>query len=116
VPRNQHLRWDSNPRSPPCKVRSIMSWLFTGVHKCLQTSIFFLRSCRPCSSLFVWVSVLIGVRNGCLRSIKSIYRDSLYKPPSSTRTLSLVHPLAPPQPPRWLCPPALLARSTYAVD
>ena len=36
-----------------------MSWLFAAVQKLLQISIFFLRSCRSCSSLFVWVGVLL---------------------------------------------------------
>ena len=51
----------SNQRPLPCEGRFITSWLFAGVRKYLQISIFFLRSCRLCSSLFVWVGVLIGV-------------------------------------------------------
>ena len=53
----------SNQRPLPCEVRSVMSWLFAAVQKYLQISIFFLRSCRPCSSLFAWVGVLLVYRN-----------------------------------------------------
>src|SRR5918994_1860588 len=49
----------SNQQLLPCEVRSIMSWLFAAVQKCLQIRIFFLRFCRLCSSLFVWVGVLL---------------------------------------------------------
>jgi hypothetical protein len=53
----------SNQRPLPCEVRSVLSWLFAAVQKYLQISIFFLRSCRPCSSLFAWVGVLLVYRN-----------------------------------------------------
>ena len=51
----------SNQRPLPCEGGSITSWSFAGVQKYLQISTFFLRSYRPCSPLFAWVGVLIGV-------------------------------------------------------
>jgi hypothetical protein len=51
----------SNQRPLPCEVRSLMSWLFTGVQKTLQNRPFTAGCIRLCSWLFVWVGVLIGV-------------------------------------------------------
>ena len=51
----------SNQRPLPCEGRAPSSQMFAVVQKYLQISTCSLRSCRPCSSLFVWVGVLIGV-------------------------------------------------------
>src|SRR5919112_5988024 len=40
-----------------------MSWLFVGVQKLLQISIFSLAGYRECSQLFVWVGVLLVYTN-----------------------------------------------------
>ena len=45
----------SNQRPLPCEGSTTMSWLFTGVQKLLQISIFSLLSCCGCSPLFAWV-------------------------------------------------------------
>jgi len=49
----------SNQRPLPCESRSIRSWLFVTVQKHLQISISSHIFCRPCSSLFAWVGVLL---------------------------------------------------------
>jgi hypothetical protein len=51
----------SNQRPLPWEGSALLSWMFAVVQKYLQISIFLLRSCRPCSPLFVWVGVLTGV-------------------------------------------------------
>ena len=57
----------SNQRPLPCEGRAITSWLFTGVQKCLQNRPFVSGSIHVCSSLFMWVGVLIGVHTFCTR-------------------------------------------------
>jgi hypothetical protein len=49
----------SNQRPLPCEGKAITSWLFAGVRKYLQNSVFTSGSIRACSSLFVWVGVLL---------------------------------------------------------
>jgi hypothetical protein len=49
----------SNQRPLPCEDRSITSWLFAGVQKCLQNRPFVGRGIRACSPLFGWVGVLL---------------------------------------------------------
>ena len=49
----------SNQKLLPCEVRSIMSWLFTGVQNHLQNRRFTAGCIRLCSRLFVWVGVLL---------------------------------------------------------
>jgi hypothetical protein len=49
----------SNQRPLSCEVRSITSWLFTGVQKCLQNRTIVSVSIHVCSLLFVWVGVLL---------------------------------------------------------
>ena len=53
----------SNQRPLPCESRSITSWLFVTVQKYLQISISLHIFCRPCSSLFAWVGVLLVYMN-----------------------------------------------------
>jgi hypothetical protein len=66
----------SNQRPLPCEVRALLSWMFAVVQKYLQISIFFLRPCCPCSSMFVWVGVPIGVVAAKL----TLWRSSLGRP------------------------------------
>jgi hypothetical protein len=49
----------SNQRPLPCEGRSIASWLFAVVQKCLQINGFLSGTPRACSPLFVWVGVLL---------------------------------------------------------
>jgi hypothetical protein len=51
----------SNQRPLPCEGSSGMLRMFVAVQKSLQIGTFSLGACRGCSSLFVWVGVLIGV-------------------------------------------------------
>ena len=46
-----------------------MSWLFAGVQKSLQISIFYLIGHRICSPLFVWVGVKL-VSTGVLLMVR----------------------------------------------
>jgi hypothetical protein len=47
----------SNQRPLPCEGRTITSWLFAVVQKCLQIGAFPVRMSRVCSPLFVRVGV-----------------------------------------------------------
>jgi hypothetical protein len=51
----------SNQRPLPGEVKAFTSQTLAVVQRYPQIGAFSLRSCRPCSSLFVWVTVLIGV-------------------------------------------------------
>ena len=56
------LKWSrggSNPRPPPCKVRTLSSWTFALVQKYLQNRTFTSDDIRSCSLLFAWVGVLL---------------------------------------------------------
>jgi hypothetical protein len=48
-----------NQRPRLCESRSIISLLFAGGQKFLQTSLFLLERYRSCSPLFAWVGVLL---------------------------------------------------------
>jgi hypothetical protein len=54
---------DSNQRLPPCKGGLVISQPFVVVQISLQIDAFPLLKHCCCSSLFVWVGVLIGVLN-----------------------------------------------------
>jgi hypothetical protein len=49
----------SNQRPLPCEGRSMTSWLFGGVQKCLENGVLYLSMFRACSPVFVWVGVLL---------------------------------------------------------
>jgi hypothetical protein len=49
----------SNQRPLPCEGRTFISHMFAIVQKYLQIRMFTARSIHGCSSLFVWVGVLL---------------------------------------------------------